>query len=151
VHFGGFDYYSNAADTGNQMPARCVRGGVKAPSCRYAITETTAHDTATGLTWQRQVESGALTWSDAKAYCGALAQDGGGWRLPAVKELLSLVDLCHPYPVVNGDAFPGTPPELFWSSTTVAGTTGSAWFVYFGEGNADSHDMSTPSYARCVR
>ena len=151
VHFAGYEYYSNAADTSNQQPARCVRGGVAAPSCRYSATDTTVLDTATKLTWQRNVDPGQYTWADAKAYCDTLTLDGGGWRLPAVKELLSLIDLCRTYPVVNPEVFPDTPAELFWSGTLVAGGPANAWFVYFGEGNADSHEVSTLSFARCVR
>jgi hypothetical protein len=108
-------------------------------------------DHATKVTWQRNVESGSSSWAGVKAYCDALTLDGGGWRLPSVKELLAIIDLCRKAPAFDPAIFPGTPNELFWSSTAMVANPSQAWFVYFGEGNADSHDVDTMSLARCAR
>lgn len=54
----------------------------------------TCFDPATGLTWQSPADGAARTWDDAVAYCDALPLDGGGWRLPKVQELRSLIHGC---------------------------------------------------------
>jgi hypothetical protein len=57
-------------------------------------------DSTSGLTWQNPPEE-KLFFSEAKEYCGALALDGGGWRMPNISELRSLVRGC-PNTVTGG-------------------------------------------------
>jgi hypothetical protein len=106
-------------------------------------------DAATGLVWTRQVSSGPRAWSEAKADCTAL---GGGYRLPGMKELLSLVDLKAAGIAIDAVAFPQTPRDQFWTATPADGST--AYAVFFGwasEGNARVVDQSMLAYVRCVR
>ena len=78
----------------------------------------TVFDTIGGRTWQRDaLASGAMGWSQAVKYCAGLQLDGGGWRLPDIVELLSLVDRRKQKPAIDTDAFPGTPLEGVWSAT----------------------------------
>ncbi len=49
-------------------------------------------DPSSGLTWQVTPTGGALTWTDAQAHCQGLA--GGGWRLPTISELRTLIVGC---------------------------------------------------------
>ena len=100
-----------------------------------------------------------MYWSDANAYCSSA---GAGFRLPTIKELMSIVDLTVTSgPRINQTAFPITPPEDFWTSSTSADIPRWAWAVMFSVGYsheiAMDRDASTSqtvdfsSRARCVR
>jgi len=106
-------------------------------------------DHTTGLMWQDDVDAGTVTknWADAKAYCAA---KGGGWRLPSRKELVSLSDYGRNYPAID-PTFTNVAPSYYWSSTTYAGVSGSAWLINFGNGNQYSNDKTLSNYVRCVR
>ena len=45
-----------------------------------------------GLQWARQDNGGDIGWAGARAYCKGMGTAGGGWRLPKVEELRSIVD-----------------------------------------------------------
>ena len=51
-------------------------------------------DPATGLEWQTRPTGGEMNWGDAKSHCSELSVAGGGWRLPTVGELRSLIRGC---------------------------------------------------------
>ncbi|MCK6586273.1 MAG: DUF1566 domain-containing protein, partial [Polyangiaceae bacterium] len=66
-------------------------------------------DKDTNLTWQRQVDANIYNQIEADAYCMALNTNGGGWRLPTISELLTLVDETGYSPAIDTTAFPNTP------------------------------------------
>ena len=125
-----------------------------APPGRFVVNAAagTVRDGTTNLTWQRTV-SGIYTQAQATTYCQGLNLGGfsTGWRLPTKKELETLVDFRVVSPAIDVTAFPGTPAGLFWTSTPYAGSSGSAWHVYFGSGNSSSSDTAAPPSVRCVR
>jgi hypothetical protein len=120
-----------------------------APADQYEVTADTVKDRKTGLTWQRNVEPTSRTWAAAKAYCEGLSP--GGWRLPRLKELLTLVDTTRSNPAIDVNAFPNTVSERYWSATPYAGTTGSAWTVIFAVGYSSYQNAEDPYFVRCVR
>src|SRR4051812_1027133 len=69
-------------------------GRTEAPVGRYTIPGNgTVYDTATTLTWQQAANTTGMKWASAGPYCAGLtAPAGGGWRLPTVKELTTLLD-----------------------------------------------------------
>ena len=117
----------------------------------------TVSDNATGLMWQQDTarDGGnydAMTWEEALAYCEALNLGGlTDWRLPTIKELRSLVDYGEYNPAINKTFFPNTVSSYYWSSTTSADRTASAWsvFFYYGYGSWDYKYSSR--YVRAVR
>ena len=111
----------------------------------------TVTDVATGLTWQRQDDNNLKTWSEAGTYCQELGLAGGGWHVPTIKELRSIVDDRVYNPAIDPDAFPGTNVLAYWSSTTIAGSSDRAWTVYFDDGNVTGNSKSFTTYVRCVR
>jgi hypothetical protein len=135
------------------------------PTSRFVVLDGgLVRDTLTNLVWQRDGSgtrtgcsgSGNLTctWSEASAYCGALVLGGvTGFRLPTVKELRSIVDftIAGPGPTIDQTAFPSTPSESFWTSSQYAGSSGSAWYVFFYNGASSNYDVSAHLWARCVR
>lgn len=115
-------------------------------------------DRYTKLGWQRGQALG-LSWNDAQQACGSLRIGGeGGFRLPEIGELLTLVDdvgspsWVTPHRAIDWDAFydtSGTAP--FWSATRVFGQT-KAWVVAFDTGQTSSRDVGGEiANVRCVR
>jgi hypothetical protein len=76
---------------------------------------------------------------------------GAGWRLPTLKELLTIVDESRMNPSVDPKAFPSTPSDFFWSLSTVGGSTGTARDVFFGDGSTNTYNVTSSFYVRCVR
>lgn len=122
-----------------------------APAGLYTVGTDTVLDTATHLTWQRDVGPSA-TWAAAGAYCQGLSRGGfsSNWRLPTVRELQSIVDESVSSPSIDSGAFPGTPSNYFWSSSPYIGG-GVAFVVYFVFGTVDYKGTSGISNVRCVR
>ncbi len=110
----------------------------------------TVTDKLTKLIWLKNANAfGLRTWeqalSDANTLDSGLAglTDGsvaGGWRLPNVKELQSLIDFAYYSPALSnaagtskwtsGDAFIGVQSDVYWSSTTCSGSTPDAFYMY---------------------
>ena len=75
-----------------------------APVGHYTASMGMVTDNKTGLTWQ-QSEGPVLNWSDAKDYCTNLELNTmTDWRLPTVKELLTLVDFSKTDPSIDTSA-----------------------------------------------
>ena len=104
----------------------------------------TVTDNSTGLVWQQdsarddEGRYNDMTWQEALTYCEGL--DLGGytdWRLPSLKELLSLVDYSRYFPAINSDYFRYTVPGVvpyYWSSTTYHFYPEGAYLVEFDYG-----------------
>jgi Protein of unknown function (DUF1566) len=133
--------------------AAVVVGRASAPPGRYTIGVDTVYDTKTKLTWQRTASPSTYTQPDAVSYCATLGLNGATWRLPTMKELLTIVDLSvtPPGPTIDASAFPDPPNGYYWSVTPYTGTPGSAWSVLFMYGFSYGNTMTDASYARCVR
>lgn len=125
----------------------------KAPAARFTVNAAvgTVFDAYTKLTWQRGFGDLTYTWSAAKTYCKGLSLDGGGWRLPKLIELESIVDRAEKSPAIDQTVFPATPAIQFWSATPYAGSASSAWCVQFAVGNSFNNSVSNVYRARCVR
>jgi hypothetical protein len=149
--------FSKFIDGESRYRVRCVReadagsDAKEPPSEHYRVADGNVFDTRTGLTWQQTLDPTMRPWADATATCAALTFAGGGWRLPNMKELQSLVDEARADPALDPTAFPDTPPDSFWTSTRVAGTTDSAWRVSFSQGYAYDENVMYAYRARCVR
>jgi hypothetical protein len=134
------------------------------PTAAFANNgDGTVTHSLTGLTWKRcaQGQSGAacatgaaatLTWSAALA--AAVADTTGGftdWRLPNMKELDSIVELCGWGPAINQEVFPATPISKFHSGTTDTNSGGFDWVTDFNTGGVVFDFKSDTVYVRLVR
>ena len=119
----------------------------------YTIMASTVIDKITGLEWQRIDDNTIRNWNAALDYCANLSLDGRtDWRLPDIIELQSIVDYGQTStPIIDGVAFPGTNSSGYWSASSRASSSGSAWVVNFGGGNVSSNIKSNFFYVRCVR
>jgi hypothetical protein len=139
-----------------------LKKGVAWPTPRFTDNGNgTVTDNLTRLIWLKNANTfGAKSWGDALTAANSLKSgdgdltDGskeGDWRLPNVRELQSLIDYSSYGPALPaGHPFTGV-KLYYWSSTTQALTTTSAWFVYFIDGNVTYNDKSTNYYVWCVR
>jgi len=115
----------------------------------------TITDNATGLMWVANPASagvgGTYTWDDAIAACKNLKFAGyGDWRLPNIKELVSIVDYGAHNPSIDPAYFVGR-SDNFWSSTTIINNTPYAWYVYFGFGSVLFNSKAIAYRIRPVR
>lgn len=143
--------------------------GVECPGPRFTDNGNgTVSDNLTGLMWQKDAnciatcypkckfvasfpeEPGVVLWNDALdivtgindgtySKCGAGYND---WRLPNVRELHSLIDFRQYKPALpSGHPFVNVQDWNYWSSTTNAHFTDSAWRV--GMRNGSVSDVTT--------
>ena len=116
----------------------------------------TVSDSVTGLMWQQgdtQNVSGR-NWEDALDYCEAPTLPSGGytdWRLPNVRELESIMDWDRYNPAIDTAYFPDCRYTPYWSSSTYAYYTDSAWYVNFAYGYVGNYNKTLNYYVRCVR
>jgi hypothetical protein len=115
------------------------------PSERYTVDAGTVIDERTGLTWQRAIPA-ASSWANANTYCATLNLNGTGWRLPSLKELMTLVDftVTGAGAKIDVGAFPATPAGFFWSTPTGRG-------VSFNGGFGAAVSLPGNQNVRCVR
>ena len=117
----------------------------------YTRGSDVVQDHVAWLQWQDNTTPDEMTWEEAKAYCTDLTLGGEtDWRLPTRKELVSLSYYGRTSPAIDR-VFQNTFSSRYWSSTTLAGRTNSAWIVGFKHGN-QGNDTKNYNYAvRCVR
>lgn len=106
-------------------------------------------DHQTGLVWQRDGKRKAIDLAAAVAYCQQLQLGNRqNWRLPKVKELISLVDESHYKP----SAYPVfiTAANLYWSSSVNPKRPGLNWTVNFSDGHVHAFREALDFSVRCV-
>ena len=146
-----YGYISKVSKT-NSNHVRAVRGAQKNASLIANDDDVTVTDTTTGLMWQK-AEAGDMSWDAALAYCETLELAGyDDWRLPNYNELLSIVDYEKAeWPSINTDFFQDAKAFAYWSSTTYADDTDSAWNINFNSGSVYGGSKSANYYVRAVR
>jgi hypothetical protein len=148
-HFGGLTVAS-----GGMFLARCVRG--PALSGTLSVGTDSTVDSMTGLEWQTtELDDTAVTWQQALSHCEALEHEGkSDWRLPSIKELVTLIDETDTTaPIVDTAAFGDSSASSFWSSTPAVSFSEEkvAFTLETGFGSTPGIKMSELSAARCVR
>lgn len=128
----------------------------------------TVTDTKTGLMWKKCAEgqdpltcSGSATSFNWQAALQRAQDVNGGmtgnnlnytdWRVPNIKELVSLVEEKCYDPAINIAVFPNTPYAQFWSMSPYANYGFGAWRVNFRYGNDQGSLKSFGQSVRLVR
>lgn len=128
-----------------------VSGGplrADAPIGRYELHPEAVNDLQTGLVWQRVAAPRSIPWKAAVELCRARGAD---FRLPTLRELLTLVDATQIHPAIDRTAFPDTPAGAFWTASRTAASPDKAWYVDFERGNSGQYGLTLDAYVRCVR
>jgi hypothetical protein len=118
----------------------------------------TVTNTTTGLEWQLGSSPQKLFYHNpgfgypAEEYCENLALDGGGWRLPTLDELMSLVDTSRDDPTIVDPFRPYiySPNQFYWTSTD-APTAACMYAVFFDNGRAAEIPAAQSWQVRCCR
>ncbi|MDD2856341.1 MAG: DUF1566 domain-containing protein, partial [Desulfuromonadaceae bacterium] len=125
-----------AGDDGALQP------GIASPVPRFVDNaKGTVTDTLTGLTWLKDANCfGTQMWDAALVKSNTLASgtcglndgsEAGDWHLPNSNELWSLVDYGRSNPALPaGHPFANVQSSNYWSGSTYANGTNSAWYVY---------------------
>lgn len=124
----------------------------------------TVTDNLTGLIWMKDANcfGGLQTWNDAvslvlnnvaNGYCGLTdGSSPGDWRLPNIKEMLSLVDYnAHNPAMWWWDFFNNVQSNYYWSSTTKDDVANVAWVVSMEAGYVVINSKTDPNYVWPVR
>ena len=112
-----------------------------------------AKDDRTGLIWQdnRFVESERVTYAQAEKICKGLRLGGfNDWRIPEIRELLSIIDYKKYDPAIL-DGFSIGESSYYWSSTQYMGDPDKVWGIDFKDGAADANGKAYDRRVRCVR
>jgi len=135
----GYVHYYNMTST---FYVRCVRGKQAKSFDNSALSDKTVVDQSTGLIWQKN-EPGVKSWQDGMDYCNNLSLAGhSDWRLPNKDELYKAYKIKTKFPNII---------LYYWSSTTSANHSNSAWLVNFDDGVVDDYRKTYSGCVRCVR
>lgn len=150
--------YPDIEESSSELGVRCVRAGAPTSSGssgpRYQLSADgqTARDLGTNLVWQRQASADSVAFQAAIERCAALdAGAGGGWRVPTLTELSTIVSDDRRDPAIDVAIFPGATSDPFWTSSVFSDSPSRAWYVWFDRGSGLYDRQSTTRRVRCVR
>ncbi len=134
-----------------------LKAGVVWPVPRFTDSNNgTVTDNLTGLVWLKDANCyGVKYWSDAVAAPRSLASgacglsDGsaaGDWRLPNVREFLSIIDWGHVSPALPANPFTNVQNTTYWTSTTHPNDPSQAWAMELPYGKYSQTPKSTNSH-----
>lgn len=125
-------------------------------------------DTSTGLMWS--MCNLGESWNESLKTCSGSASDAqwqnslqqasqteiagfSDWRLPNLKELMSIIERQCAAPAANLDLFPTMKAEDYWTSTPVFNQNSAnyVWAVQFDEGSNFENKKSSTALTRLVR
>jgi len=119
------------------------------PLVNFTInTDGTITDNTTQLMWMRCTfgqgyKDDSCIGSPAKFYWNEALETAEqfeyanytDWRLPNIKELVTIIEDRCTSPVVNLDIFPDTGSWVYWSSTVKSNTANSVFHLYLSSGD----------------
>ncbi len=124
-----------------------LRHGAAWPEPRFADQGPGVLDRLTGLTWSRDADplGRLLPWDEAEQAVSRL--DDGGWRLPSINELESLVDAAAHSPALPAGHPFANVREAYWSATESGYEAGWAFCLYLHKGAVGVGHMPGPEFS----
>jgi hypothetical protein len=152
VHFdhGWCDYKSK----GSLYHVRAVRGRQNLLSDHFVNNgDETVTDIATGLMWQLETPDTKQNWGNALASCENLSlAQFNDWRLPAPKEIRSIIDFRYFQPAIDSIIFPDTMSEHYCTSaSSIKHDYQRPWLMATSSGGDTNSMKTTANYYRAVR
>jgi hypothetical protein len=152
VHFdhGWCDYKSK----GSLYHVRAVRGRQNLLSDHFVNNgDETVTDIATGLMWQLETPDTKQNWGNALASCENLSlAQFNDWRLPAPKEIRSIIDFRYFQPAIDSKYFPDTMSEPYCTSaSSIKHDYQRPWLMGTSSGSDTNSMKTTANYYRAVR
>jgi hypothetical protein len=148
----------------DSLPQYCKEGmEASAPDSHFVVNDQEVTDIKTGLIWQkcnirRSGDSCQMaypkryTWSEAlTAAKKERKKTGKAWRLPTVKEFLSITEKSCIEPSINLTIFPNTYSSGYWAASPDAKGLKQAWAVSFSYGNSYYYSQFYSNFIRLVR
>ncbi len=142
------------------------QAGVAWPTPRFTDNgDGTVTDNLTGLIWLKEANcpAGTKTWQEALDWVVLLnftsiactdyaAQTHSDWRLPNIKELLSLVDYGESAPALPmGHPFMDVQSSFYWSSSSDVSGPASAWGANMNHGDFVDDSKTSNGFVWPVR
>ena len=140
--------------------------GVEWPNPRFTnpdgttpITGQVVLDQLTGLMWTKDADGPGyeMEWTSALTYITGMNAGAGthgytDWRLPNIRELLSLVRFggCYPY-TIDPTTFSNVREDYYWTSTTSACADWRAWRIDMHDGDPSMYEKIMTHYIWPVR
>jgi hypothetical protein len=132
---------------------------INTPGDRFIVLESYAnqavYDKETGLVWEQAPNTTLRNWENAQFHCNRkTVGNRKGWRLPTLQELASLIDPTVPFPgptLPSGHPFSNVQSHQYWSATSLADPSSTAWDVDFGTGDEFIHGKIGVDLVWCVR
>lgn len=129
-----------------------IKTGVSWMVCSAGMTWDSASATCTG-------EAMEYNWQESLAYADTVEYAGyNDWRLPNIKELMSIVERACSTPALNTSVFVDALAQRYWTNTPVIGSDGNGgivgdtvWAVSFEEGSNNQPLKTANSMVRLVR
>ena len=153
IHFGESNLVSDHNTNGQFV--RCVRSKkITIMSIdRFSRNKDIVIDRQTGLQWQDDKEAKTIekNWREAIQYCEDLTLAGyNDWRLPNVRELLSITDKSRYDPAIQS-IFKNVYDFNYVSSSLMVRNNSYPWVVDFDYGvSGELYSQSFSLYVRCV-
>jgi len=129
-----------------------LQRGIPWPEPRFIDNGNgTVTDKVSGLMWTKDVQEIPLkmNWYDGIKTCNDLVFAGyDNWRLPNVREMLSLIDFGVYDPALpDGHPFINVKPsDSYWSSTTSLPHTAQAWHMDMTNGSVRRNNKTSNMY-----
>jgi len=147
LFYGGISSYWKSLDSYN----RCVRSNKSSRPASFTRVGDVVKDNNTGLEWQDTEVVFQGQWLEAIHYCENLKLNKGGWRLPNLNELKSIIDYSRWKPSIH-PIFKNAVVDTYWSSTTSPSHTDDALSINFWRGDRGIDDKTYfTNSTRCVR
>lgn len=120
-------------------------------------------DNVTGLVWEVKTDDGTVhdkdntyTWQNAQdVFIADLnGQNFGGfsdWRLPTIKELVTILDCDQQSLATKTKYFPNTLLSSYWTSSNYSAFENVAWIVFFYNGYVGGSDKYNKFHVRAIR
>ena len=92
--YEGDQWKYDACDNRLEVLTDCGNNGCSDHYCHLSCSGGVCTDPATGFEWQQDTTGGKMNFNEAITHCQNLTLDGGGWRLPNISELRTLIRNC---------------------------------------------------------